>query len=202
MESNHTWWYMCWNIHWTEYSRAKRDGPHKNWWRELESNQLRNIAVNIPAEYIRRHAGIPSVKLVSVWELNPLKLYPLDAWVRKELVEPNQYWHKLGGDTGVRTPDLKLAKLPLSQLSYIPIKLVAGVGLEPTTSWLWAKQATNCSIPHQKLFRRTHSSVPEGRKSYRMCSSKKSGAPGENRTHYLRVTNPAHRQQCFWGIKL
>ena len=57
----------------------KQAGPLKNWWRELESNQLRNIAVNIPAEYIRRLAGIPSVNLVSVWELNPLKLDPLDA---------------------------------------------------------------------------------------------------------------------------
>jgi hypothetical protein len=25
------------------------------------------------------------------------------------------------------------------------------------------------------------------------------GAPGENRTPYLRVTNPLHRQQCFWS---
>ena len=47
-----------------------------NWWRELESNQLRNIAVNIPAEYIRRHAGIPSVNLVSARELNPTRTLP------------------------------------------------------------------------------------------------------------------------------
>ena len=26
------------------------------------------------------------------------------------------------------------------------------------------------------------------------------GAPGLNRTDYLRVTNPAHRQQCFRSV--
>ena len=38
-----------------------------------------------------------------------------------------------GGDTGDRTLDLKLAKLPLSHLSYIPINLVHDDGIEPPT---------------------------------------------------------------------
>ena len=40
-----------------------------------------------------------------------------------------------GGDEGIRTPDLRLAKAALSQLSYIPISLEVGLsGLEPETS--------------------------------------------------------------------
>ena len=31
-----------------------------------------------------------------------------------------QQYHQLGGDEGARTPDLRLAKAALSQLSYIP----------------------------------------------------------------------------------
>ena len=33
------------------------------------------------------------------------------------------------GDKGIRTPDLRLAKAPLSQLSYIPKGVMASVGL-------------------------------------------------------------------------
>ena len=41
------------------------------------------------------------------------------------------------GDEGTRTPDLRLAKAPLSQLSYIPRKPSVGLGgLEPPTSRL------------------------------------------------------------------
>jgi hypothetical protein len=42
---------------------------------------------------------------------------------------------KIGGDEGVRTLDPKLAKLVLSQLSYIP-RMVGHPGIEPGTSAL------------------------------------------------------------------
>ena len=40
---------------------------------------------------------------------------------------------KNGGGGRDRTDDLKLAKLPLSQLSYAPIQLVGQGGFEPPT---------------------------------------------------------------------
>ena len=47
-----------------------------------------------------------------------------------------QVW-PLDGDEGTRTPDLRLAKAPLSQLSYIPVGETVGLtGLEPVTSRL------------------------------------------------------------------
>ena len=55
--------------------------------------------------------------------------------------------HSLSGDEGTRTPDPRLAKAVLSQLSYIPI-LGGGVGLtgfEPVTPALSAQCSNQLS---------------------------------------------------------
>ena len=57
--------------------------------------------------------------------------------------------------------------------------MVAGVGFEPHDLLLMRQAKTTSSLPRYKT-----------------------GASGLNRTDCLRVTNPAHRQQCFRGIKL
>jgi hypothetical protein len=53
-----------------------------------------------------------------------------------------------GGDEGTRTPDIRLAKAALSQLSYIPVYIFWGVGLtgfEPVTPALSAQCSNQLS---------------------------------------------------------
>ena len=54
--------------------------------------------------------------------------------------------HALSGDEGTRTPDPRLAKAVLSQLSYIPIRGGVGLtGFEPVTPALSAQCSNQLS---------------------------------------------------------
>jgi hypothetical protein len=53
---------------------------------------------------------------------------------------------KNGGDEGIRTPDPYLAKVMLSQLSYIPIPLFWKKGLNPGTLSMNCPIDCECSI--------------------------------------------------------
>lgn len=56
------------------------------------------------------------------------------------------------GDEGTRTPDLRLAKAPLSQLSYIPALGTVGLtGLEPVTLRLSGVRSRPTELQTRKL---------------------------------------------------
>ena len=65
-----------------------------------------------------------------------------------------------GGAGRDRTDDLKLAKLPLSQLSYGPTKMVGLGGLEPPTSRLSSARSNQLSYK-PKLSRAAHDKSPQ-----------------------------------------
>ena len=67
------------------------------------------------------------------------------------------------GDEGTRTPDLRLAKAPLSQLSYIPRKPSVGLGgLEPPTSRLSGVRSNQLSYRPGYLFGNLHRDLTTG----------------------------------------
>lgn len=53
--------------------------------------------------------------------------------------------NRSGTPGGNRTPSLRFWRPPLCQLSYR--RVVAGAGLEPATSWLWARRAAKLLYP-------------------------------------------------------
>ncbi len=63
----------------------------------------------------------------------------------------------VGGDEGIRTPGLRLAKAALSQLSYIPkaeclnALIPSGMSRPPTSRFWWAFQDSNLGpFPYQR----------------------------------------------------
>ncbi len=64
---------------------------------------------------------------------------------------PTELWnHIMAVLTGVKPAISSVTERHVNHYTTEP--LVAGVGLEPTTSRLWAWRATNCSIPRQFNF--------------------------------------------------
>jgi hypothetical protein len=61
---------------------------------------------------------------------------------------------QFGGDEGARTPDLRLAKAPLSQLSYIPRSKKVGLArLEHATSRLSGVRSNQLSYRPATMFK-------------------------------------------------
>ena len=61
-----------------------------------------------------------------------------------------------GGDTGDRTLDLKLAKLPLSHLSYIPINFIYGAGKRNRTPIRGLQSPCNTIILYRRYSTGNH----------------------------------------------
>ena len=79
-----------------------------------------------------------------------------------------------GGAGRDRTDDLKLAKLPLSQLSYGPTKMVGLGGLEPPTSRLSSARSNQLSYK-PKLSRAAHDKASRAFSRERQPCSARSG---------------------------
>lgn len=101
----------------------------------MNADRLNSLSLhkNSPAyQAVRRTSVIPPVLLVTqkihqtiLPQLLKVFQYTLRALRRQE--------NLLLGDEGTRTPDLRLAKAPLSQLSYIPARVGLGRLEHPTS---------------------------------------------------------------------
>jgi hypothetical protein len=88
--------------------------------------------------------------------LKSLAIVPAYRVIRLQIISSNlvlysclrRFVSQPGGDEGTRTPDIRLAKAALSQLSYIPVSNFWGVGLtgfEPVTPALSAQCSNQLS---------------------------------------------------------
>ena len=88
-----------------------------------------------------------------------IKRKTIETFVEKVMVFPDRFeshfkidkvWDRVGGDKGARTPDLMAASHALSQLSYIPIKMVRDEGFEPPAFCTSSKHSPTELISHNQ----------------------------------------------------